>query len=120
MKLWKATFTCTLSLILLAFAAAQEKPETFKPLTDQEKIALRNSQVKKFELMEQKKALDAQLDAAIAEADKGTAETVNAVYAARKITPAEAALCDNPTPGPCAKAPAGELTLQPISKEVKK
>lgn len=97
-----------------------EKPElTGKEkleLTAKEKLGILSAQVKGYELRAQKKQLDDQLDAAIAEADRDTAAKIDAVYTSRKATRSDLALCDAPYPGPCEHAPAGELTLQPVKK----
>jgi hypothetical protein len=119
--------TMKLKLLVLALmsvcwgsALAQEKPGLpvkEKPeLTAKEKLGILSAQVKGYELRAQKKQLDDQLDAAIAEADRDTAAKIDAVYTSRKATRSDLALCDAPYPGPCEHAPAGELTLQQVKK----
>lgn len=119
-----------LLLSMSIFALAQDKPTekpaepvkapTIQPLTSDEKIALLSSQVNimqanaALEATPQKKALDA--------ANEGIRQTVDAIYAKRKITNNDAVLCKGPGSGPgCDKSPVGEFSLQPAVKaEVKK
>jgi hypothetical protein len=113
MKLWKATFAATLGVLTFGIAFAQ----TPAPLTADEKLAVRSAQVR---LLQANAALQATPQYAAAQAaQQAIQQAVDAVYAKRKITNKDAALCDGPGAGACEKAPAGELTLQE-AKEAKK
>lgn len=104
-----------LMLSLSLFAQdVKKKPE----LTTDEKLAIRSAQVRLSEAKDQKTLLTEQADKAVSEALAGLTQTVNTVYASHKITLQEYTLCENPSAGVCAKAPTGDLSLQPI-KEVK-
>jgi hypothetical protein len=101
----------------------QEKPTVIssslpiKALTDTEKLAVRSAQLK---LQQAQSALIASPQYQAFQArQQALQQTVDALYAARKITGKEVALCDGPAPGDCAKAPDGDLTLQPVAKEKK-
>jgi|SRR5580700_739600 hypothetical protein len=98
---------------------AQEKPklEQVKPLDDKEKLAVRSAQLK---LQQAQSALIASPQYQAFQArQQALQQTVDALYAAHKVTVKEVALCDGPAPGDCAKALEGDLTLQPVEKEKK-
>jgi hypothetical protein len=93
------------------------------PLTPEEKLAVREVEVLSLQLQAQMSALQArskEVAQQFADASQAMDKAVKAIYAKRKIDQADYQLCEQPGPGACASAPAGDLTLQPVPKEGKK
>lgn len=121
----------TLLLLILMSVAwgttfAQDKPKTDALiLTPDQKLTVRSAQVKLLQAQARAQALQAQLDQARQDVQAVAAEinkAVEDVFAAHKVTQKEYALCDQPGPGGCERAPAGDLTLQrrPPAEDPKK
>lgn len=87
-----------------------------KPLSSDEKLAVRSAQVKLLQAQNQLSQAQQQFQSA----SQALTQTANAVYSARNITQDQYALCDGPAGGGCQAAPAGDLTLQAIPKKEEK
>jgi hypothetical protein len=104
-------------LLLAGAAYAQD----IKPLTPEETVSIRDPQVRALTAASNMEAAKAAFAAAQTEFNTATEEAqkaVEALYAARKISPKEVAFCTGSAAnGPCANAPANKLSLQPVPKE---
>ena len=105
--------TLMLSLYCSAQAAKPKPAEPLKPLTAEEKLAVRAPQVRILQIAQQIEALKAQQAAQQAE----LAKAVDEVYRARHLDKKDAVVCDGPGGGGCETAPVGDLALLPLAKK---